>query len=250
MIKSIKYRALRTIKYLSSKKGYCPICEQDVRFVKQGEWLRDNYRCSKCNSIPRYRALIDSIKRFYPDWKDLIVHESSPNKGASSEYLKRNCKNYTASQFFEDVSRGSYQDGFRSEDLTKLTFEDNSFDLFITQDVFEHVIEPAKAFKEISRVLKPGGAHIFSMPWYPELEVSRQRAKYENGEIIFLEEPIFHGNPVNREKGSLVTYDWGQDFIDIIYKSSGLSTMIYLINDKSKGIEAEFLEIFISRKRI
>ena len=44
-----------------------------------------------------------------------------------------------------------------------MTFENESFDLFITQDVFEHVMTPNKAFKEIERVLKPGGAHVFTV---------------------------------------------------------------------------------------
>lgn len=248
MIKRAWRRASKLWQYVTSQKGYCPICEQEVRFIKKHTWLRDHYRCSKCNSIPRFRALIDTIKRFYPNWKDLVIHESSPNTGASSTFLKNGCKNYSASQYFDDVPRGDYKDGYRSEDLTALTFSDNSFDLLITQDVFEHVMEPGKAFKEIVRVLKPGGAHIFSMPWYPQLGKTRQRAKVENGKIIYLEEPVYHGNPVNREKGSLVTFDWGQDFIDFIYKSSGMHTIVYLQHDKHKGLEAEFLEIFISRK--
>ena len=51
--------------------------------------------------------------------------------------------------------------GNRCENLEELTFDDNTFDLVITQDVLEHVLNPGKAFKEICRVLKPGGAHKF-----------------------------------------------------------------------------------------
>ena len=29
---------------------------------------------------------------------------------------------------------------------------------------------PNKAFKEIERVLKPGGAHVFTVPWYHTLK--------------------------------------------------------------------------------
>lgn len=54
--------------------------------------------------------------------------------------------------------------------------------------------------------------------------------------------------PSTVKKGSLVTFDWGQDFIDIIYKSSGMSTIVYLQKDKRKGLDGDFLEIFISRK--
>jgi len=40
-----------------------------------------------------------------------------------------------------------------------------AFDLVITQDFFEHVLRPAKAFAEIARTLKPGGALIYAVPY-------------------------------------------------------------------------------------
>ena len=48
-------------------------------------------------------------------------------------------------------------DSCTNQNLEKLTYEDESFDVVITQDVFEHINEPFQAFKEIARVLKPGG---------------------------------------------------------------------------------------------
>jgi SAM-dependent methyltransferase len=93
------------------------------------------------------------------------IHESSPG-GQSSDKIKQECKRYTGSQFFSDVPRGQSKDGQRSEDLEALTFPDESFDLVITQDVFEHVLRPAKAFAEIARTLKPGGAHVYTVPYY------------------------------------------------------------------------------------
>ena len=108
-------------------------------------------------------------------------------------------------------------------------------------------MNPDKAFKEISCVLKPGGAHIFTMPWYPKLKRTVQRSKMVNGEIEFLEESVYHGNPIDPE-GSLVTFDWGIDFSDYICANSGMPTTIYLVRDKKMGLEAEFLEVFISRK--
>jgi SAM-dependent methyltransferase len=238
----------RGIQYIQGDSGFCPICEKNVRFIKKGEWLRDQYVCFSCGSIPRYRALIDTLKTFYPQYRELHIHESSPNTDASSKFLKNNCRNYSASQYFPDVPRGEYKNGYRSEDLSQMTFPDNSFDLIITQDVFEHVMEPEKAFKEIARVLKPGGAHLFSMPWYGKLERTRRRAEVKNGEIVHLLEPEYHGNPVDRKKGSLVTVDWGRDFTEIIFKASGLHTITYLQKDPRKGIIGDFLEIFVSRK--
>lgn len=60
---------------------------------------------------------------------------------------------------------------------------------------------------------------------------------------------IYHENPID-SKGSLVTFDWGWgiDFTDYIYENSGLFTTIYLLHDNKQGLEAEFLQVFISRK--
>jgi SAM-dependent methyltransferase len=228
-------------------KGYCPICDSQTRFIEKDTWLRDFYVCQKCYSTPRQRAIIVVLELFFPEWKNLKIHESSPG-GASSTTIEKHGAEYTPTQFFQDVTLGNSKEGIRCENLEKMTFEDNSFDLMITQDVFEHVMNPLAAFKEIERILKPGGAHVFTMPWYPKLNKTVQRARQlDNGEIEFLEEAIYHGNPID-SKGSLVTFDWGADFVDFIYVNSGMCTTIYREKDRNKGIDGEFLEVFISRK--
>jgi len=246
-LRSIK-RALTPASYsrFAHNKGYCVICEHEVIFVEEGDWLRDQYKCNDCKSIPRNRALINALNKFYPDWKNLVVHESSPG-GPLSDFIKSAAKNYSASYYFEDVPRGQYKDGFRSEDLTALTFPDATYDLLITSDVFEHVFNPTIAFQEIARVLKPGGAHVFTMPWYREIVHSRPRAEIVEGKIRHILEPVYHGNPISAE-GSLVSYDWGKDFCDVIYKSSGLFTTIYCEKNRYLGLDAEYLEVFISVK--
>lgn len=227
--------------------GFCSCCERRVLFIEYGPWLRDEYRCSNCNSIPRNRALIKAIQKFAPNYREVPLHESSPGM-ATSRNLKRNCKHYSDSHYFPDGEPGKMHKGFRCENLDKLTFDDNTFDLFITSDVFEHVMNPEKAFAEIARVLKPGGLHIFTMPWYPELKFSRRRAMVDDqDEIKHIEEAIYHGNPIS-DKGSLVTMDWGLDFCDKVHEFSRMTTTIYLERDRSAGLDGKFLEVFISRK--
>jgi len=145
------------------------------------------------------------------------------------------------------MKSGETKSGNRCENLECLTFDDNSFDLFITQDVFEHLMNPEKAFAEIARVLKPGGAHIFTVPLYSDLKKTRRRAINQKGKIVNLRKEIYHGNPID-ERGSLVTVDWGLDICDLIKDYSGMATTIFLLHDKYYGLEAEFLEVFISRK--
>ena len=175
------------------------------------------------------------------------MHESSPG-GASSEKLKRECQKYVASHFFPDVAPGQMKDGFRCENLEQQTFADAEFDLVVTQDVFEHILNPRQAFSEIARTLKPGAAHVFTVPWY-YWKPTLVRAVEENGAIQHLENPDYHGNPID-PNGSLVVTEWGWDFCDFIYKHSGMTTTVVRIQDKYRGIQAEFIEVFISRKPV
>jgi SAM-dependent methyltransferase len=234
--------------YVNKKihQGYCPICEKNVYFIKREDWLRDYYFCLECRSIPRQRAMANALNLYYPDWRNLEIHESSP-AGPCSDYIRANCSGYTQSHFFPDVAPGELKYNIRCENLEQLTFADNSFDIIITQDVFEHILNPDKGFKEINRVLKAGGAHIFTIPWYPQIKETVQRAKFVDNEIKYLEEPVYHGNPIDA-KGSLVTFDWGIDMPDYIYKHSGMFTTVHLAKDPKMGLEAEFLEVFVSRK--
>lgn len=230
---------------IKTNKGHCIICESETVFIEYNPWLRDHYKCSKCDSIPRHRALINALNTFDKKWRQKIIHESSPC-GQASNFLKRKCKSYTESQYFTNIPFGKYSNGVRCENLEQLTFDNNSFDILVTQDVFEHVMKPDLAFKEINRVLRPGGIHIFTMPWYPN-QNTLQRVKFENGYMEYLQEPIYHGNPVDK-KGSIVTYDWGIDFPDYVYRCSGMFTTVFLKIDRNLGLDADFLEVFVSRK--
>ena len=59
-------------------RGYCSICERQVFFEIEGPWLRDQYKCVNCQSIPRWRALMLVVAELYPKWRELQIHESSP----------------------------------------------------------------------------------------------------------------------------------------------------------------------------
>src|SRR6185369_423089 len=188
-----------------TNRGYCPVCQKNTFFVETGSWLRDQYLCLWCRSIPRQRALMTVLDSLFPDFRTLKIHESSPC-GSASDKLARECPGYLPSQYFPCASLGSVKDGFRNENLEKMTFPDNSFDLTITQDVMEHVLNPDRAFAEIARTLKPSGLHLFTLPLYNRPETKIRARESENG-IECLEEMEFHGNPVDAA-GSLVTREW------------------------------------------
>lgn len=225
-------------------EGYCTCCRTRTVFEAQGEWLRDQYLCKNCGSIPRQRHINLILDQQFGDWSTLSIHESSP----TNDFIARWNNKYSCSHYFEGAVEGCYVNGTRCENLEKLTFSDNSFDLVITQDVFEHVFQPDRAALEIMRVLKPAGAHVFTTPKYPGLRNSRRRAKIDTtGKIKHLIEPVYHGNPIGDGR-SLVTWDYGDDFDLLMWAWSGCPTATYVTRDRNLGIDGEFLEVFVTRK--
>ena len=54
-------------------------------------------------------------------------------------------------------------------DATRLPFTDGSFDRVIAAEVAEHIPDDAAAFRELARVLRPGGTMAVTIPaWLPE----------------------------------------------------------------------------------
>jgi len=226
-----------------SNPGHCPICRAPTVFTATGEWLRDCYLCPTCRSIPRQRALAHLLESLRPDWPSLTLHESSP----TLDNFAKASPGYSCSFFFSDVPPGSYRGDLRCENLESLTFAAGSFDVFITQDVLEHVVRPDRALAEISRVLRPGGLHIFTTPKHRDLVQSRPRVLPEGDGLRHLHEPMYHGSPIDDGK-SLVTWDYGADFEALAARWSGYLTSTYALRDRRLGIDGEFLEVFVTVK--
>jgi SAM-dependent methyltransferase len=54
-------------------------------------------------------------------------------------------------------------------DALRLPIQDNSVDIVTMLDVLEHLSDDARALSEVSRVLRPGGALVLSVPAYQHL---------------------------------------------------------------------------------
>jgi SAM-dependent methyltransferase len=101
------------------------------------------------------------------------------------------------------------KDGALMEDITRLTLPDASLDLIISSDVLEHVPDVEAAFRESFRVLRPGGAHVFTVP--PEPATVR-RAVIEDGSTRHLvTPPEYHSDPLDPH-GILAFWHFGPDF--------------------------------------
>ncbi len=91
----------------------------------------------------------------------------------------------------EKEIESAYKFGFAKEnlvlaDMHEMPFEDNSFDLIIHRDVFEHSIAPFIFLKEQSRVLKPNGSIIFSIPSYEWRNFNAHYSVFEPEQLALL----------------------------------------------------------------
>jgi hypothetical protein len=230
-------------------EGWCPICEGVAEFRAEQSWWRDHLFCQSCpgGSIPRERAIMQVLRTLHPNWRDLRIHESSPAPRGTSFVLQRDCERYSPTQFWPNIPVGEMHLGTRCENLEHQTFSDESFDVVVTQDVMEHLFYPDVATREIYRTLAPGGLYLFTTPVYDDLSKSVRYAALEGGEIRYLQEPEYHGNPVD-DAGSLVTFHYAADLKQSLAEWAPFQVDMIVQNDPRLGIVGEFRHVFACRK--
>jgi len=191
----------------------CPICGAFARTRVEHDNFRETIICANCQSTNRNRQIalvlcaaiskklstsVTSLKQLKPDLSLTIY-----NTEASGPAHRQLCHlpNYCCSEYFgPDVKSGDRQNGVLHQDLMALSFPDNSFDFILSSDVLEHVPNPYQAHREIFRTLKPGGAHIFTVPFYQHRVRDETRAMVSaEGKVTHLLEPIFHHDPLKSE---------------------------------------------------
>jgi len=129
-------------------------------------------------------------------------------------------RSYTRT-FYDEGGSVESKDGAICEDITNLQFDDDSLDLIISSDVLEHVPQLEKALSETARVLRPNGTHLFTVP---TRAATRKRAEIVNGEIMHIEPPDLHLDPLSPE-GILAFWDIGPD-LATVFPTKGLDIRI------------------------
>ena len=162
----------------------CVRCTANLRYELQAEYLRDNFQTEA-----------------------LDILELDPD--SCLRPMLNNGRSYTRTYFRPGHVPGTIRpDGSVMEDITRLSFPDSSLDLIVSSDVLEHVPDAAAAFRESFRVLRPGGVHVFTVPFE---RATIRRAVLEDNEVRHLAmPPEYHADPLD-PNGILAFWHFGPD---------------------------------------
>jgi SAM-dependent methyltransferase len=109
------------------------------------------------------RSLADWVEQ--PATRALRVAEINPIDGLHDQLVRLPL--FFGSDYDPVGKPGAPGRSTRSEDLTHLTYGDETFDLVLTSETLEHVPDLQTGLREIHRVLAPGGRHVFTIPLLP-----------------------------------------------------------------------------------
>lgn len=232
--------------------GRCNICAIYTAFFCPDKALyRESLNCAACLTTSRYRSIARGILRAIgelrgvksptlseldtkADVKKIVIYDTQvPFYWTGCTYpipdilANRRWIDVHTSIFKPREPMGAnYGSNMTNQNLERLTFPDNSFDLIITSDVMEHVRLDDRAHKEIARVLRPGGIYIFTVPHFRNARETFLRVETvdpdDPSQDIYLTEKEYHGD-ANSEDGRALSYrSYGTD-IDETLSSLGFS---------------------------
>ncbi len=137
-----------------------------------GAGYRKNVRCPNCRSNHRTRLLYLYFKHRTSVFSEEVrVLHISPKRELANVLLRHENIDYVCGALHPEVYSHL---GAVEVDVTRIGFEDQSFDVVICNHVLEHVPEDAAAMREIYRVLRAGGYAVLQVPLALDLEVTRE----------------------------------------------------------------------------
>jgi GT2 family glycosyltransferase/glycosyltransferase involved in cell wall biosynthesis len=209
--------------------GFCVPCDKNVAFLvdmqsggqrREHGWIpnwRERLECPLCRMNNRQRLMATLVKQALsakPAQHVYFMEQVTPIfNWAKTTFTLHQI--YGSEYLGYEYVGGTIVKGIRHEDVENLSFAQESLDLIISNDVFEHVPNPPQAFAECARVLKPGGVMLATIPFHRNNDLSVIRARLSDGKLEHILPPAFHGNPVSAD-GSLVFTDFGWDLLDTI----------------------------------
>ncbi len=226
-----------------SYDGKCELCGMKVKFLFNNRYGggTEGVLCSKCGQNMRLRYIFSQIKNIYRLGQKVYI----------SEYRS---KFFTLLKSFIPNIHGSEYDpehrfpSVPHQDSEHLSFKDNEFDLYISNDVFEHVYNYKAAFKEAHRILKDTGTLLFHVPFHAAEKNTIIRAKIdENGGHNHILPPVYHGDPLSSH-GILCVNDFGWDILTDLRDAGFNDACITMSRNFNAGFLGRDCLAFIGKK--
>ncbi len=170
-----KFRSLLYPFYKGSKHQ-CSICEKKLNTFSKTP--TNDYLCPSCGSLQRNRRLWLLLKNEFIK-KNSTILDFSPSRCLYRKMKKISTVNYQSTDLSGDfIAENKF-------DITKITTEDDSYDLIICYHILEHIELDTLAMREMYRVLKLGGKILIQTP-FKEGEI------YENYRITSPKDRLNH----------------------------------------------------------
>jgi SAM-dependent methyltransferase len=221
--------------FARKESSTCAWCRANLRARRIARVLLDHYPVGQ----PPIAARSIAAWVRAPEARALRLAEVNRIEGLHD--VLRIFPHFAASDFTPGAAPGAIVNGVRNEDLTCLTYPDDSFDLLLTSETLEHVPNLDAALREIRRVLVPGGRHICTVPLLPGVPSTFARtAVRRDGQLEHIAPPILHPEG---DAGYLVFTEFGADFPEILRRAGFDVTVAF-----GPPTDDDLAQVFISRK--
>ena len=245
--------------------GHCQLCSKWTLFYIRSQNLREDVFCIRCKSSNRQRQLTQAFirearQRDHRVWLDnlhglkrtkkQIKVWNTESRGSLQKGFKETFnKNLICSEFIaNNLKSGEVFKDVLHVDLCSTHFKDEEFDFILSSDVLEHIPNLNSALQETYRVLKKGGSHIFTIPFFTHRSSMQIRAFEDNdGNINHLLKPWFHIDPL-REEGTLCFRVFTIEIL-VILEKIGFDVKLINIHSVLNGNIGSNGYVFIATKK-
>ncbi|MBO5438954.1 MAG: class I SAM-dependent methyltransferase [Thermoguttaceae bacterium] len=143
-------------------RDYCPFCSVFTKFKPFGKEQRPHAECPFCGSLERHRFLLSVYKdKILTAKTPLRILHTAPETIFAKLFQKESQIVYTPidlyPELFPDIP-------CVKADVTDLPFENESFDVILSNHVLEHIPNYEKCCREFQRVLAPDGRAFLTFP--------------------------------------------------------------------------------------
>lgn len=242
--------------------GFCNICGHATIFRVTDANFREHVPCGHCGSVYRHRQIAAVLlsqalargrsPRLLASLADLpkglAVWNTEATRTLHQRLGARLGDSYVASEFLDPaLPSGTTVDGVLHADLQGSHFADGSIDYILSSDVMEHVPDVDAALADSFRILKVGGAHIFTAPFYQHrFSVERRAELSPGGKIVHHLRPWYHQDPVRPE--GVICYNVFAPELLVQIEKAGFEAHLLMLHSPVHGILGGNGIVVVARK--